>query len=72
VSDKFANQASKKLALNLSSGDVTTPLKPGQAGDFHILAIPAPSPNQSGIIEFFVGKNLENSILYYISYPNIR
>jgi len=65
VSDKFANKASKKLAITLRSGDVIT-------GDFHILAIPSPSPNQSGDIEFFVGKSLDNSILYYISYPNAR
>ena len=65
MSDKFANKASKKLAITLNSGDVVT-------GDFHILAIPAPSPTQSGDIEFFVGKSLDNSILYYILYPNTR
>jgi len=72
VSDKFANKASKKLAITLNSGDVITSNLSGQAGDFHLLAIPAPSPNQSGDIEFFVGKSLENSVLYYISYPNAR
>jgi len=65
VSDKFANTASKKIAITLEGSGVMT-------GDFHVLSIPSPSPNQSGDLEFFVGKSLENAILYYIKYPNSR
>ena len=56
VWDTYANSANKKRAISLSTGLV---------GDFHILSIPKASSSSDGI-EFFVGKNLNNSILFYI------
>lgn len=37
-------------------------------GDFTFLSIPEASVDQNGAIDLFVGKNLHNSILYYIKY----
>ncbi len=64
VTDKYANMANKKRTLNMSTGTANM-------GDFHILSIPAVSL-ASGAIDFYVGKNLNNSILYYIKYDNSR
>ena len=57
VTDEYANSANKKWVVSLSSGDVMQ--------DFHVLSIPKASSSSQGI-EFFVGKNLDNSILFYI------
>jgi hypothetical protein len=57
VMDKYANSANKKWVISLSSGQTVQ--------DFHILSIPKASSSIHGI-EFFVGKNLDNSILFYI------
>ncbi|MEI8091770.1 MAG: hypothetical protein WCG98_06210 [bacterium] len=64
VTDKFANSASKKWALTLLTGNTT-------GEDFHILSIPKVSMSSKGI-DFFVGKNLDNSILFYIKYDFSR
>lgn len=57
VTDEYANSANKKWVIPLSSGQGIQ--------DFHILSIPKASAS-SQWIEFFVGKNLNNSILFYI------
>lgn len=59
VSDKFANTASKKRALSLTTGQKTSAI--------HVLSIPQASTT-SQWTEFFVGKNLNNSILFYVLY----
>ncbi len=64
VTDKYASMAEKRWALTLTTGQAN-------AGDFHILSIPKVSFS-SGNIEFYVGKNLNNSILFYIKYDNPR
>ncbi|MCX6823805.1 MAG: PKD domain-containing protein [candidate division SR1 bacterium] len=64
VTDTYANIADKRRTLNLTTGTAN-------AGDFHILSIPKVSI-ASGIIDFFVGKNLNNSILMYIKYDDSR
>jgi hypothetical protein len=64
LTDTYANMADKKRTLNLTTGSDT--------GDFHILSIPKVSITDDGTIDFFVGKNLNNSILYYIKYDNSR
>ncbi|MEI6774237.1 MAG: hypothetical protein WCL18_05620 [bacterium] len=64
VTDTYANIADKKRALNLTTGQANV-------GDFHILSIPKVSVS-SGAIDFFVGKNLNNSILFYIKYDDSR
>jgi len=64
VKDIYANMANKKRTLNLTTGTAN-------AGDFHILSIPEVSI-ASGVIDFFVGKNLNNSILMYIKYDDSR
>lgn len=64
VTDKYANMADKRRVLNLTTGDANM-------GDFHILSIPKVSVS-SGLIDFFVGKNLKNSILLYIKYDDSR
>ena len=63
VTDKNANTANKKRALTLTTGATWW--------DFHILSIPQSSVSAQGT-EFFVGKNLNNSILFYIWYPFSR
>ena len=65
VTDIYANMANKKRALNLMTGETNN------AGDFHILSIPKVSIT-SGAIDFFVGKNLNNSLLLYIKYDDSR
>ena len=60
VTDTYANMASKRWALNLVTWE-------NNLVDFHILSIPKVSLSSGGI-DFFVGKNLNNSILYYIKY----
>lgn len=60
VTDTYANMANKKRTLNLATGVANE-------GDFHILSIPEVSLTSGGI-DFFVGKNLNNSILFYIKY----
>ena len=64
VTDKYANMADKKRTLTLTTGVAN-------AGDFHILSIPKVSIT-AGAIDFFVGKNLNNSILLYIKYDDSR
>ncbi|MEI7919224.1 MAG: hypothetical protein WCH65_03315 [bacterium] len=64
VTDTYANMANKKRAITLATGAANL-------GDFHILSIPKVSLS-SGAIDFFVGKNLDNSILFYIKYDNSR
>lgn len=64
VTDNFANAASKKRTLTMTTGTAN-------AGDFHILSIPAVSIT-NGNIDFFVGKNLNNAILMYIKYDNSK
>jgi hypothetical protein len=60
VVDQYANVASKRWTLTTETGV-------NNAGDFHILSIPAVSIAGEAI-DFFVGKNLNNSILFYIKY----
>lgn len=62
VTDTFANAASKRWTLTMTTGTAN-------AGDFHILSIPSVSI-ANGVIDFFVGKNLNNAILLYIKYDN--
>ncbi len=64
VTDKYANMSDKRRVLDLTTGQAN-------AGDFHILSIPKVSL-ASGAIDFFVGKNLKNSILMYIKYDDSR
>ncbi|MCX6825204.1 MAG: PKD domain-containing protein [candidate division SR1 bacterium] len=64
VTDKYANIADKRWTLSLTTGVAN-------AGDFHILSIPKVSIT-TGTIDFFVGKNLNNSILLYIKYDDSR
>jgi hypothetical protein len=64
VTDNYANVANKKWTLNMTTGTAN-------AGDFHILSIPKVSITDA-TIDFFVGKNLKNSILYYIKYDNLQ
>lgn len=65
VSDKYANSASKKLAIILDEDEIST------WEDFHMLSIPKLSNNWDNL-DLFVGKSLDNAILYYISYDNAR
>jgi len=64
VTDIYANMANKKRTLALTTGQTNE-------GDFHILSIPQVSISTGGI-DFFVGKNLNNSILFYIKYDDSR
>lgn len=64
VTDTYANMADKRRTLNLTTWTANV-------GDFHILSIPKASI-ASGVIDFFVGKNLNNSILLYIKYDDSR
>ncbi|MEI6672836.1 MAG: hypothetical protein WCL02_05955 [bacterium] len=64
ITDKYANIADKRRTLTLTTGEAN-------AGDFHILSIPKVSIS-NGSIDFFVGKNLDNSILFYIKYDDSR
>lgn len=64
VTDQYANVADKRWVVNLSTWTTNLP-------DFHILSIPKASIT-SGMIDFFVGKNLNNSILWYIKYDDSR
>gem|GEM_PF-3116337 len=64
MTDTYANMADKKRTITLTSGQ-------NNADDFHILSIPSVSISSGGI-DFFVGKNLNNSILMYIKYDNSR
>ncbi len=61
VTDKYANQADKKWTLSLSSWLANM-------WDFHILSIPKVSIASDGTTDFYVGKNLQNSILLYTKY----
>ena len=64
ATDSYANIADKKRELNITTGTANM-------GDFHILSIPQVSIT-SGAIDFYVGKNLNNGILFYIKYDNSR
>jgi hypothetical protein len=64
VTDKYANMADKRWTLTLTTGQAN-------AGDFHILSIPKVSVSSAGI-DFFVGKNLNNSILFYVKYDDTK
>lgn len=64
VTDKNANMATKKRALTLTTGEKTSEL--------HVLSIPQSSVTSTQWMEFFVGKNLNNSILFYVLYDFSR
>lgn len=64
ITDKYANMADKRWTLTLTTGQAN-------AGDFHILSIPKVSVSSGGI-DFFVGKNLNNSILFYVKYDDAK
>ena len=64
VTDKNANIATKKRALTLTTGVKNS--------DIHILSIPQSSITTTQGTEFFVGKNLNNSILFYVLYDFSR
>lgn len=64
VTDTYANIADKRRTLNLMTGTANMT-------DFHILSIPKVSIANDKI-DFFVGKNLNNSILLYIKYDDSR
>lgn len=64
VTDKYANIADKRWTLNLVTGTMNM-------GDFHILSVPKVSIT-SGSVDFFVGKNLDNTILFYIKYDDSK
>lgn len=64
VTDTYANMANKKWAISLTTWTANL-------GDFHMLSIPKVSV-ASGTVDFFVGKNLDNSILFYLVYDNSR
>lgn len=64
VTDTYANIADKRWTLNITTGVAN-------AIDFHILSIPKVSITNN-IIDFYVGKNLNNSILLYIKYDDSR
>jgi len=64
IVDKYANMADKRRTLNVMTGVANM-------GDFHILSIPKVSV-ATGMIDFFVGKNLNNSILLYIVYDDSK
>lgn len=62
--DEYANAASKRWTLITTTGAANVK-------DFHILSIPAVSIANNSI-NFFVGKNLKNSILFYIQYDDAK
>lgn len=64
VTDKYANIANKRWTLTMTTGEKNM-------WDFHILSIPAVSIT-NGAVDFFVGKNLGNSILFYIKYDDSK
>lgn len=64
VTDTYANTADKRRTLNLTTWTANM-------WDFHILSIPEVSLNND-TINFFVGKNLYNSLLLYIVYDNAQ
>lgn len=63
VTDVNANMASKKWGLTLTTWE--------KVDDFHMLSIPKTSIS-SQWTEIFVGKNLNNSILFYVLYDFSR
>ncbi|HRX64256.1 MAG TPA: hypothetical protein P5060_04080, partial [Candidatus Absconditabacterales bacterium] len=74
IKDKYANEANKRRALTLTGIEISSGTKTtsgeyiNYTGDFKLLSIPANQTNGSGEIEIFVGKSLENSILFYLMY----
>jgi len=64
ISDKHANEASKRWVLDLTWMSYSW--------DFHIMSIPESnvSTGTSGNIEFFVGKSLDNSILFNVLFDD--
>lgn len=64
VADKYANEADKRRTLTMTTGTKNM-------WDFHILSIPAVSI-ANGAVDFYVGKNLDNSILFYIAYDDSK
>ncbi|HKL44223.1 MAG TPA: PKD domain-containing protein [Candidatus Absconditabacterales bacterium] len=70
ISDKYANQATKKRALTLTGIEISTGEYVNYTGDFKLLSIPKSQTNEDDSIEIMVGKNLDNSILFYILYEN--
>lgn len=70
ISDKYANQATKKRALTLTGIEISTGEYVNYTWDFKLLSIPKSQTNEDDSIEIMVGKNLDNSILFYILYEN--
>lgn len=62
VTDNYANVANKKRVLSMSTWVMN-------AWDFHILSIPSVSITND-VIDFYVWKNLNNTLLMYIKYDN--
>jgi len=65
ISDKHANEASKRWVLDLTWQSYSWA--------FHIMSIPLPTFDSwnNNVIEFFVGKSLENSILFNVLFDDL-
>ncbi len=62
VVDQYANISDKRWTITMTTWVANV-------GDFHILSIPAVSI-VNDTIDFYVGKNLDNAILFYIAYDD--
>jgi len=70
IEDKYANQANRKQSLMLTGIEISSWVYVNYTWDFKLLSIPAYQENENGVIEIMVGKNLDNSVAFYMLYDN--
>lgn len=72
IKDKYANEATKKRALNLKWIEISSGQYVNYTWDFKLLSIPTSNTDTENDdeIEIMVWKNLDNSILFYILYDD--
>lgn len=70
IEDKYANRANIKQNLMLTWIEISSWEYINYTWDFKLLSIPAYEEDEDGNIEIMVGKNLENSVAFYLLFDD--
>ncbi len=70
IEDKYANQANARQTLTLTWIEISSGEYLNYTWDFKLLSIPANETNEDGKLEILVGKNLDNSVAFYVLFDD--
>lgn len=72
IEDKYANKANVRQTLELTWVEGNSGTFVNYTGDIKLLSIPAYQEHEDGSLEVFVGKNLNNSVAFYILFDDSK